>query len=254
MVNCVICLTPVREDRSIQAPCAHSHHYDFACAKELFLLATRDESLHPPRCDGVAIPLALVRPHLTRDELALYTRKAAEFGTANRLYCSTATCSEFLGAVSTSRIPVKCDKCKTSTCEACKAPWHGLFGACASLEDDEVVNALARDYNYQRCPTCRRLVELAVGCYHMYVVSVPFRPCALADAIWLAQDVPLPWTILLRLRGALENVRVSPVGRVNHDCAHASWQHRIGGGQCETCFHHLPSYLFVRLDLAFQGE
>lgn len=33
--------------------------------------------------------------------------------------------------------------------------------------------------------------------------------------------------------------------RVNHECAHRSWSYRSGGGQCESCFFYLPSYLLV---------
>jgi hypothetical protein len=33
--------------------------------------------------------------------------------------------------------------------------------------------------------------------------------------------------------------------RVNHDCQHSKWIYRPGGGQCQTCYHHLPLYLFV---------
>lgn len=33
--------------------------------------------------------------------------------------------------------------------------------------------------------------------------------------------------------------------RVNHDCQHAGgFRYHHGGGQCETCQHRLPSYLF----------
>lgn len=157
----------MREDRSVSVPCAHSHRYCNTCAKDLFLLASRDESLFPPRCDSTEIPLRLVQHLLTANERSLFNRKAAEFGTANRLYCSNAPCSEFLGAASESKKAIKCTSCAHQTCEACKAPWHGLFGACAEGADAEVADALAKDFGYQSCPGCHRLVELSVGCFHM---------------------------------------------------------------------------------------
>lgn len=168
-VQRTICSDHVREDRSVTVPCAHLHRYCNTCAKDLFLLASRDESLFPPRCDGAQIPLTLVQHLLTPHERTLFKRKATEFGTANRLYCSNAPCSEFLGAASDTKKSVRCDSCAQQTCEACKAPWHGLFGACAKGADAEVANALAKDYGYQSCPGCHRLVELSVGCFHMYV-------------------------------------------------------------------------------------
>jgi len=33
--------------------------------------------------------------------------------------------------------------------------------------------------------------------------------------------------------------------RVNHDCMHHRWMYSKGGGQCETCHHCLPLYLWV---------
>ncbi|KAG1726009.1 uncharacterized protein EDB91DRAFT_1166930 [Suillus paluster] len=32
--------------------------------------------------------------------------------------------------------------------------------------------------------------------------------------------------------------------RVDHDCEHTSWKYRGGGGRCESCYMHLPLYLF----------
>ncbi|KAF8841101.1 hypothetical protein BDN67DRAFT_967583 [Paxillus ammoniavirescens] len=32
--------------------------------------------------------------------------------------------------------------------------------------------------------------------------------------------------------------------RVDHDCNHAHWRYRKGGGRCESCGHDLPNYLF----------
>ncbi|THH13680.1 hypothetical protein EW146_g6574 [Bondarzewia mesenterica] len=42
-----------------------------------------------------------------------------------------------------------------------------------------------------------------------------------------------------RVRLAIEQLRV------DHDCEHIKWRFRNGGGQCQTCYSHLPRYLFV---------
>ena len=40
--------------------------------------------------------------------------------------------------------------------------------------------------------------------------------------------------------------------RVNHDCRHAEWRYRDGGGRCAGCLDHLDRYVFVSDDrLAF---
>ena len=61
-VSCVICSDRSLAVSTIQVPCAHHHHYHPFCLRAAFLHATHDESLHPPRCDGVALDLDLARP------------------------------------------------------------------------------------------------------------------------------------------------------------------------------------------------
>lgn len=165
-VQCIICSDSIREDRAVVVPCAHSHNYCRPCLKDLFLLATRDESLFPPRCDGAEIPSSLVLNLLSSAERDLVRDKSREFSTKDRLYCSQASCSRFLGSSTDNRVLITCG-CGAQTCEACKAPWHGVFGACGKGADADVAAVLAQDYGYAQCPGCRRLVELDVGCFHM---------------------------------------------------------------------------------------
>lgn len=169
LVECVICNDRIPPQQAIQVPCKHRHYYDRDCLRSLFLAATRDESLFPPRCDNTPIPLALARPILTAAQLDTFRTKSVEFSTPNRLYCSRSTCSEFLGSSSKDKAAKDCPKCGTKTCIACKAPWHGLFGLCGAGKDEEAVEVLRREFNFQRCPGCQRMVELQVGCYHMCV-------------------------------------------------------------------------------------
>ncbi|BGP14329.1 hypothetical protein JCM10213v2_002276 [Rhodosporidiobolus nylandii] len=265
LVNCVICTERTPSTRAVQVPCAHRHWYCHGCVRDLFLAALRDESLFPPRCDGAAIPLSLARPHLTSQELDLYRSKAIEFGTTNRLYCSTPSCSAFLGeAQPQSKVGVKCDACQASTCRACKAPWHGVFGLCAAGADDEAAEVLARERGYQRCPGCRRMVELDLGCFHMTCLcSRQF--CYLCAADW--KNCPCPqWDENRLLRAAQDRVRAeehnrptnAPVPlaprvnriaeavetlRTNHECRHPRWRYRDGPGQCQSCYHYLGRFL-----------
>ena len=121
------------------------------------------------RCDGVEISENRVLPHLSLSQRTQFIAKELEFTTPNRLYCSLQTCSHFLGpASSSSKSSLRtCAKCGTETCQACKAPWHGLFGICGKGSDGEVVEAMKKEFDYQQCPGCRRMVELETGCYHM---------------------------------------------------------------------------------------
>lgn len=168
-LDCIICAETLPASSLIRVPCKEGHLYCGDCLRALFLAATKDESLFPPRCDGIKIAVDLVKPLLSADELLAYQRKAVEFGTPRRLYCSTSTCSAFLGAASDGPVAAQCGACGTSTCAACKAPWHGPFGLCGASHDDEAARTLERDFEYKQCPRCKHVVELESGCHHMSV-------------------------------------------------------------------------------------
>lgn len=206
-VDCVICGDRTPSTRTVQVPCADRHHYCRDCITDLFVRASKDESLFPPRCDGVLIPLSLVERLLPSRDLAVFRAKAVEFGTTNKLYCSTPTCSTFLGSADGGKAGIACGSCQASTCRACKAPWHGLFGACAEGADDEVAAALTKQEGFQRCPGCKRVVELSVGCFHMYVFL--FSLCPLVRELTFLfgpQELPLQVPVLLPLRRRVEEL------------------------------------------------
>jgi len=184
---CVICTERVASHSAITVPCADKHTYCAECLCALFRAATRDESLFPPRCDGVPIPVALVTPFLSMADLATFNKKAIEFSTPDRLYCARATCSAFLGPTSDTKRGVECGSCGSQTCEACKAPWHGLFGLCGASGDDEAAALLERDMQFRRCPGCRRVVELDTGCFHMVRRSL----CTFLDRLRARTDSPI---------------------------------------------------------------
>lgn len=169
--NCIICGDQQPARRMVTVPCPSRHRYCRECIRSLFIHATRDETLMPPCCDRVPIPLDLVRPLLSYHELDRFERKEYEFSTEDRLYCARPTCSEFLGPASEGMR--ECDSCPTLTCGGCKLEWHGDKkgkGSCGGRKDasDEVVaQALAANFHFQRCPGCRRVVELSSGCFHM---------------------------------------------------------------------------------------
>ncbi|GAA5914725.1 hypothetical protein JCM8208_000681 [Rhodotorula glutinis] len=253
---CVICNERVASHSSVTAPCADQHTYCAECLCALFRAATRDESLFPPRCDGVPIPVALVTPFLSSADLATFKKKAIEFSTPDRLYCATATCSAFLGPTSETKRGVECGSCGAQTCEACKAPWYGLFGLCGASGDDEAAALLERDMQFRRCPGCRRVVELDTGCFHMtclcstqfcYLCAAPWKTCTCPQ--W--DEDRLVRAAEARVQAQAPHVAPAPARvermverlRENHECAHRSWGLRPGGGQCQSCYYRLERYL-----------
>ncbi|BGP23238.1 hypothetical protein JCM10295v2_002132 [Rhodotorula toruloides] len=165
--TCVICMGDFKSIEVITVNCRLSHRYCRGCLRDLFLAAAKDESLFPPRCDGSVIPISLVQPYLSHDELANYYARMREYTTVNRLYCSNSTCSTFLGPAQPVTTGVQCNKCTHATCSACKAPWHGPFGLCGASADDEAARVLERDHQCKRCPRCQRMIDLDTGCWHV---------------------------------------------------------------------------------------
>ncbi|EPQ51128.1 hypothetical protein GLOTRDRAFT_141244 [Gloeophyllum trabeum ATCC 11539] len=256
--ECVICMTSVGSDQAVKVPCGH--HYDFDCLVELFLQATKDESLMPARCCKQPIPLDLARPHLTSQQALEYRAKEIEHDTPNRLYCPRATCSAFLGAAGGAGT-VTCYRCAVRVCKECKALEHPL-GECRPDFGDETMLELARREGYQRCPVCHRFTELAHGCYHMTCVCRA-QFCYLCGARWKTCKCR-EWDEERLLDRAQAQVRAEfgrpaqaaqvPLFRQrvaqavdylrdNHDCSHPRWRYRAGGDNCEECGHYLPQFL-----------
>ncbi|EPQ53528.1 hypothetical protein GLOTRDRAFT_22378, partial [Gloeophyllum trabeum ATCC 11539] len=151
--------------------CGHS--YDPACLLALFEVSTRDESLFPPRCCTLPIPLRLAINHMTTEFSKLFFEKSKEYSTPKRVYCAKPSCSRFLGpqvegTFVTARI-LKCT-CGAKTCPCCKElVQHGAKHACKVELDaaDRAVLALVEREGWARCPGCGALVERTQGCDHM---------------------------------------------------------------------------------------
>ncbi|KAH8116479.1 hypothetical protein DFH11DRAFT_1214153 [Phellopilus nigrolimitatus] len=260
--ECVICMEII-SGRAIKVPCGHS--YDRDCLVSLFTSTTTDESLFPPRCCKQAIPLYSVQAYMKADTLELYKEKSLEFSTQIRLYCSNKICSRFLGPRSEAATNVICPACRESTCAMCSDGGHPKEVACTDDDAAKVVLDLGREHGWQRCPDCRQLVELDIGCYHMtcrcrtqfcYLCAEIWKKCACtqwdeerltAAAERRVQQMPVQegqnWApnIVDRINREVANLRV------NHDCEHQYFAYRPGGGRCETCRFNLPSFLLVSI-------
>jgi hypothetical protein len=282
-VNCTICGDRKLEESTVEAPCPSHHHYCTECIRLLFLHATRDETLMPPSCDRVPIPIELVAQHLTHAELDHFERKAYEFGTNDRLYCAQARCSEFLGPASDGMR--ECFTCDSLTCGTCKSEWHGDDfgnGVCDGPKDasDEVVAqallpALSRMSSSSRIdrgllPHVSRVgidergwADFPFAIYRLCLCSKEF--CYICAAPWKNCRCP-QWDERLLYRAAERRVhRQEPIGegqvnppivrarrivevmdelRDDHDCAHKRWS-MSHGGRCESCSTRHRKFLMV---------
>jgi len=261
-----------------RAPCGHEYCED--CLRNLFESSMTDESLFPPRCCKQPIPPGAVRIFLTRELIDQYELKKVEFGTTNRTYCSSLRCSVFLRKEDIEGDRGTCQDCGIVTCTMCKAEAHQ--GDCPADVNLQLVLATAAENEWQRCYSCRRLVELDTGCNHITYVSPVSQAlpgtfstyptqliqnscncraqfCYVCGEQWKTCACP-QWNEDRLLSRATQIVDRQPRApgpppieqiaaqvlnlRTRHNCSHDSWRYVRGRHQCEECRHLLPSYIF----------
>lgn len=165
--QCVACQEDKPKFDTTEVPCTHT--YCRSCISELFGIALTDESLFPPRCCRQEITPESVTTFLSAALLRRFRSKAVELRTTNRTYCVWPTCSTFIPTGFISGDTATCPACEQKTCTICKNASHE--GDCP---DDTALQSLlttAAANGWQRCYSCKRMVELNVGCNHMTYVS-----------------------------------------------------------------------------------
>lgn len=150
---------------TLDAPCTHP--YCKACIIDLFTKSMIDESLFPPRCCQLPIPLDQARTFLSADAAALFEAKQIEFTTTDRTYCWEPTCSTFISPNTWyyNWGLARCPQCHRLTCTKCKAKFH--LGGCPEDAVTQQILDMATQDGWKRCFNCRRMVEILHGCNHM---------------------------------------------------------------------------------------
>ncbi|KAK8243533.1 hypothetical protein HDK90DRAFT_125739 [Phyllosticta capitalensis] len=176
--QCAACLEPT--GNSARVPCGHD--YCPACINRFFLSAVKDETLYPPRCCSIEIPLVAVTGLLSHQTVESFKEKAPEWLTQDRTYCSQALCSTWIPPNNIQSDIGTCPSCRAQTCTLCKAEAHHDED-CPSDEGAQKLIKLAKKKKWQRCYQCRRLIELTRGCNHMTCVCRA-EWCYLCRAPW----------------------------------------------------------------------
>ena len=161
--RCVACGDEFEFFDVARVPC--DDEYCRACLSELFRLSMTDESLFPPRCCRQEIPLERVRFFLQSDLAKEFASKSVELGTRNRTYCFEPQCATFIPPDAVNEEIATCPVCRRTTCTMCKNASHS--GDCPNDSALQQLLDIAETEQWQRCYSCKRLVELDVGCNHM---------------------------------------------------------------------------------------
>ena len=189
--RCTICGDRTSETL-IYIPCGHV--LDPGCLRALFEHASRDESLFPPKCCQIPVPLAAARTHLAPELAAKFEARAREFRTPSRVYCARRACGAFIGPATEAAIGLRCTVpgCGAETCGRCKELAHASNKVCFNTaHGDAGVVAFAREHGWQRCPGlgCGYLVERTDGCPHM-TCRCGRQFCYLCGAAWKTCGCP----------------------------------------------------------------
>lgn len=150
----------------LQGRCGHYYCRD--CIRRLVEDACHDEELFPLRCCRQEFDMEpndrRVVNVLGYNLYRLYRKKAVEFSTVDRTYCSNKICSTFIPPSDIDESRAHCLDCGTVTCSSCKKISHE--GECGADPDIEATKALASQQGWKSCQ-CGRIIELAHGCNHM---------------------------------------------------------------------------------------
>ena len=163
------------------------------CLVRIFELSLKDPACMPPKCcTDDHIPLSHVDKLFDIPFKIRWNRRYEEWHTANRLYCPTAKCGEWIKPTrivsEKGRKFARCPRCKTKVCPTCSSKSHK---STECPKDPEILKLIeqAKEKGWQRCYSCSALVELREGCNHMTCRCLA-EFCMLCGGQWKTCDCP----------------------------------------------------------------
>ncbi|ORY10069.1 hypothetical protein BCR34DRAFT_439487, partial [Clohesyomyces aquaticus] len=165
---CVACGDVVPEQDTLTLACKPDPHvYCHMCLCELFTASLFDTELFPPRCCKIPIPLDTCRAILPKHMIKDFDLKVEEMATPNPTYCFQPSCANFIRPrdVDTGKGVGVCVFCASRTCVTCKGKEHN--GLCPEDPHVKLLLDVAKRSLWQQCKSCKNMVELTHGCFHM---------------------------------------------------------------------------------------
>lgn len=169
-VECLTCLSDdIPKSKCAKLKCGHRMCH--SCLKRVFRLSVNDPAHMPPKCcTAEHIPSKHVEKLFDIPFKKLWNKKYQEYTTKNRIYCPAKRCGEWIKPENIHKENGKkygvCGRCKTKVCGLCNAKWHGSKD-CPKDEETNRLLETAKQAGWQRCYSCRTMVELKEGCNHM---------------------------------------------------------------------------------------
>ncbi|KAG0136928.1 hypothetical protein HOY82DRAFT_478176 [Tuber indicum] len=166
LAQCITCLADdIPHKEAAHLACDHSWCHE--CLKRIFTLSLTDPAHMPPKCcSDDHVPLNHVDKLLSYQTKKLWNKKYIEYTSSNRIYCPEVNCGEWVQPKDIEAGVGKCSRCKTKVCALCNGKAHG-DGECPKDEDLMKFIETAKENKFQRCYSCRAVVELERGCNHM---------------------------------------------------------------------------------------
>lgn len=167
--DCTSCFDDIPQKDAINVPCRHQ--YCSPCFSQLVTTAIISEDTFPPKCCLQDIPRRILQSHISPEELAAFDEKALEYAVppGSRYYCGSPACAKWIDTRKARRLSggLQCPHCRFKMCTSCRGAQHSRnqdcpqdFGLGAALEQAERAG-------WQRCYSCRTMVELSRGCRHI---------------------------------------------------------------------------------------
>ncbi|GAB7357072.1 hypothetical protein MBLNU459_g7887t1 [Dothideomycetes sp. NU459] len=191
----VECLTCGADDISIArtAKLSCGHRMCNSCLKRIFTLSVTDPAHMPPKCcTSQHIPLKHVDHIFDLKFKMRWNKKYQEYTTKNRLYCPTKGCGEWIKPsnihTDQGRKYGRCGKCKTKVCALCNCKFH-TRRECPKDDEMNTFIETAKEKGWQRCYSCKAMIELKEGCNHM-TCRCTAEFCMLCGSQWKTCDCP----------------------------------------------------------------
>jgi hypothetical protein len=160
--TCSSCLEEVHIFDAATLTCNHTYCRD--CIKRMFESALKNDESFPARCCS-PIPINTVRDLLPAAVVRRYEKKKLEMDTPDKTYCSHKPCGKWIPKTRIKDGKGRCAHCNRVTCAECGTPAH--TGTCPVDVGMQQALDTARENNWQRCFSCRQVVELKEACNHI---------------------------------------------------------------------------------------